>query len=53
MDELNLTGNSLKGSRPLLVFDPAFDSEPQYSIVKDMFIDVSVVACVTGSDVIV
>lgn len=38
MDELNFTGNSLKGSRPILSFDAAFDREPQYQLIKEMFL---------------
>ncbi|XP_058474245.1 ribosome biogenesis protein BRX1 homolog [Solea solea] len=35
--ELKMTGNCLKGSRPLLSFDPKFDSEPQYALLKELF----------------
>lgn len=38
--ELKMTGNCLKGSRPLLSFDPAFDSEPQYALLKELFTQV-------------
>eukprot|EP00698_Gefionella_okellyi_P017085 TRINITY_DN4950_c0_g1_i1.p1 TRINITY_DN4950_c0_g1~~TRINITY_DN4950_c0_g1_i1.p1 ORF type:complete len:381 (-),score=58.80 TRINITY_DN4950_c0_g1_i1:18-1109(-) len=37
MDELKLTGNHLKGSRPMLVFDSHFDAEPHLGLLKDMF----------------
>lgn len=37
MDELKLTGNCLKGSRPVLSFDAAFDSEPYLQLLKEMF----------------
>ncbi|KAM0335230.1 hypothetical protein ACHAQA_000272 [Verticillium albo-atrum] len=37
MEELHFTGNCLKGSRPLLSFDAAFDSEPHYAVIKEMF----------------
>ncbi|KAL0206328.1 hypothetical protein P9112_001635 [Eukaryota sp. TZLM1-RC] len=37
MDELKLTGNSLLFSRPILHFDGAFDSTPQYRLLKEMF----------------
>jgi len=37
MDELKLTGNHLKGSRPVLSFHPDFDGEPQMKIMKEMF----------------
>ena len=40
MDELKLTGNCLKGSRPLLNFDDAFDSEPHWQLLKEMFFQV-------------
>ncbi|XP_057674116.1 ribosome biogenesis protein BRX1 homolog [Corythoichthys intestinalis] len=36
--ELKLTGNCLKGSRPLLSFDPTFDKEPHYALLKELFI---------------
>lgn len=40
LNELKMTGNSLKGSRPLLVFDAAFDAAPHLSLIKDMFTEV-------------
>jgi ribosome biogenesis protein BRX1 len=40
MDELRLTGNCLKGSRPLLSFDKGFDSEPHLKLLKEMFIQI-------------
>ncbi|XP_018606644.1 ribosome biogenesis protein BRX1 homolog [Scleropages formosus] len=36
--ELKMTGNCLKGSRPLLSFDPQFDKEAHYSLLKELFI---------------
>lgn len=36
--ELKMTGNCLKGSRPLLSFDPKFDKEPHYALLKELFI---------------
>uniref|UniRef100_A0A1A8H4I0 Ribosome biogenesis protein BRX1 homolog n=1 Tax=Nothobranchius korthausae TaxID=1143690 RepID=A0A1A8H4I0_9TELE len=36
--ELKMTGNCLKGSRPLLSFDPKFDTEPHYAVLKELFI---------------
>ncbi|KAG7320746.1 hypothetical protein KOW79_015161 [Hemibagrus wyckioides] len=36
--ELKMTGNCLKGSRPLLSFDPNFDKEPHYALLKELFI---------------
>ncbi|KAJ4925791.1 ribosome biogenesis protein BRX1 homolog [Gymnodraco acuticeps] len=35
--ELKMTGNCLKGSRPLLSFDPKFDSEPHFAVLKELF----------------
>lgn len=39
MDELRLTGNSLKGSRPVLSFDNAFNdsSKPHLQVIKELF----------------
>jgi len=37
MQELKMTGNCLKGSRPLLSFDPQFDSEPHLQLIKEIF----------------
>lgn len=37
MSELRLSGNHLKGSRPVLCFDQAFDEEPHWQVVKEMF----------------
>ncbi|XP_047123157.1 ribosome biogenesis protein BRX1 homolog isoform X1 [Hydra vulgaris] len=37
MDELKLTGNSLKGSRPILSFDKKFDDHVQHKLLKEMF----------------
>ncbi|XP_076614584.1 ribosome biogenesis protein BRX1 homolog [Chaetodon auriga] len=34
--ELKMTGNCLKGSRPLVSFDPKFDSEPHYALLKEL-----------------
>lgn len=38
MDELNFTGNCLKGSRPILSFDHRFDSTPHYRLIKELLI---------------
>uniref|UniRef100_A0A8D0HK91 Ribosome biogenesis protein BRX1 homolog n=1 Tax=Sphenodon punctatus TaxID=8508 RepID=A0A8D0HK91_SPHPU len=38
--ELKMTGNCLRGSRPLLSFDPAFDREPHYALLKELFIQI-------------
>lgn len=35
-DELKLTGNSLKYSRPLLSFDNSFDTTPFLQLMKEM-----------------
>jgi len=37
MDELHFTGNCLKGSRPVLSFDAAFDQEPHLAVIKELF----------------
>uniref|UniRef100_A0A7S3V162 Brix domain-containing protein n=1 Tax=Aplanochytrium stocchinoi TaxID=215587 RepID=A0A7S3V162_9STRA len=37
MEELRLTGNCLKGSRPILSFDKAFDSAPHMQLLKELF----------------
>uniref|UniRef100_A0A8C4X4C6 Ribosome biogenesis protein BRX1 homolog n=1 Tax=Erpetoichthys calabaricus TaxID=27687 RepID=A0A8C4X4C6_ERPCA len=38
--ELKMTGNCLRGSRPVLSFDPKFDSEPHYAVLKELFIQI-------------
>ncbi|ANB13055.1 Brx1p [Sugiyamaella lignohabitans] len=38
MDELNFTGNCLKGSRPILSFDSTFDETPHNRLVKELFL---------------
>ncbi|KAJ3053347.1 Ribosome biogenesis protein brx1 [Rhizophlyctis rosea] len=40
MDELRMTGNCLKGSRPILSFDKNFDEQPHYQLLKEMFTQV-------------
>lgn len=40
MDELNFTGNCLKGSRPVLSFDSAFDKDPHYRVIKELFLHI-------------
>ncbi|KAJ2160133.1 Ribosome biogenesis protein brx1 [Coemansia sp. RSA 552] len=37
MDELKMTGNCLKGARPVLSFDANFDREPYLQLLKEMF----------------
>ena len=34
LEELNMTGNCLKGSRPVLSFDESFNAKPQFQLVK-------------------
>lgn len=36
MDELRLTGNCLRGSRPLLTFDSEFDEKPHLALCKQV-----------------
>ncbi|XP_053304108.1 ribosome biogenesis protein BRX1 homolog [Spea bombifrons] len=38
--ELKMTGNCLKGSRPVLSFDPVFDQNAHYSLLKELFIQI-------------
>ena len=40
MDELKMTGNCMKGSRPILSFDKAFDTLDHLKIVKHLMVDV-------------
>eukprot|EP00593_Proboscia_inermis_P010051 CAMPEP_0171325296 /NCGR_PEP_ID=MMETSP0816-20121228/116723_1 /TAXON_ID=420281 /ORGANISM="Proboscia inermis, Strain CCAP1064/1" /LENGTH=186 /DNA_ID=CAMNT_0011824445 /DNA_START=847 /DNA_END=1407 /DNA_ORIENTATION=- len=40
MDELRLTGNCMRGSRPVLNFDESFESVPHLRLLKELFIDV-------------
>lgn len=42
MNELKFTGNSLKGSRPLVTFDKSFDSVPHLQLLKEMFSQVPI-----------
>uniref|UniRef100_A0A8C2B2Z4 Ribosome biogenesis protein BRX1 homolog n=1 Tax=Cyprinus carpio TaxID=7962 RepID=A0A8C2B2Z4_CYPCA len=35
--ELKMTGNCLKGSRPLLSFDPKCEKEPHHALLKELF----------------
>lgn len=41
MDELKMTGNCLKGSRPVLSFDKAFEEEAHWKLLKEMLTQVS------------
>ena len=40
MDELRLTGNCMKGSRPILTFDTAFEQREELKLLKCLFTDV-------------
>lgn len=40
MAELKLSGNHLKGSRPVLSFDAAFDDQPHLQLLKELFTQV-------------
>jgi ribosome biogenesis protein BRX1 len=40
MAEVKLTGNCLKGSRPLLSFDSVFDEQPHLQVIKSLFTQV-------------
>ncbi|KAK3112847.1 Ribosome biogenesis protein brx1 [Teratosphaeriaceae sp. CCFEE 6253] len=36
MEELNFTGNCLRGSRPIVSFDAAFDAQPHTRLIKEL-----------------
>ncbi|KAL7787085.1 Brix domain-containing protein [Trichoderma ceciliae] len=38
MEELHFTGNCLKGSRPILSFDAAFETQPHLRVMKELFL---------------
>lgn len=38
MEELHFTGNCLKGSRPILSFDAAFETQPHFRVIKELFL---------------
>jgi len=40
MDELRLTGNCMRGSRPILTFDSEFDKREELKLLKCLFTDV-------------
>ncbi|KAI5649307.1 hypothetical protein M9H77_35312 [Catharanthus roseus] len=40
MEELKLTGNHLKGSRPILTFSTNFDTEPHWKLLKEMIVQI-------------
>ena len=42
MDELKMTGNCLKGSRPIVVFDSAFDETAHFRLIKEVLMQARV-----------
>lgn len=44
MEELKLTGNHLKGSRPLLTFSTNFDKEPRWMLMKELITQVCIIS---------
>lgn len=40
MEELKLTGNCLKGSRPILSFNDEFDSKPHWQLIKEILVQI-------------
>ncbi|XP_019149710.1 PREDICTED: ribosome biogenesis protein BRX1-like [Ipomoea nil] len=40
MEELKLTGNHLKGSRPILTFSSNFDKDPYWKLLKEMILQI-------------
>lgn len=40
MEELKLTGNHLKGSRPMLTFSSNFDEHPHWKLLKEMIMQI-------------
>ena len=40
MEQLKLTGNSLKTSRAVLSFSPEFDKYPHFSVYKELFVSI-------------
>ena len=48
-DELNLSGNCLKGSRPILSFDKSFDETPSSRLMKEMIIHVPRPSCIANN----
>jgi ribosome biogenesis protein BRX1 len=40
MDELRLTGNCMKHSRPILTFDQSFQNIPHLKLLKELFVDI-------------
>jgi ribosome biogenesis protein BRX1 len=40
MEELQFTGNCLKGSRPILSFDAAFDKDPFLKVIRELLLHI-------------
>jgi ribosome biogenesis protein BRX1 len=40
MDEMKLTGNAMRGSRPILSFDKGFEEQPHWLLIKELFVQV-------------
>ncbi|GAB2289012.1 Ribosome bioproteinsis protein BRX1 1 [Dionaea muscipula] len=40
MEELKLTGNHLKGSRPILTFSSNFDNQPHWKLLKEIIMQI-------------
>ncbi|KAJ8638078.1 hypothetical protein MRB53_012345 [Persea americana] len=40
MEELKLTGNHLKGSRPILTFSSNFDKQPHWKLLKELIMQI-------------
>lgn len=40
MEEMKMTGNCLKGSRPIVVFDKAFDDAPHLKVIKEVLMHI-------------
>lgn len=40
MNELNMIGNCLKGSRPILSMDPKFDEKPHLRLLKELLVNI-------------
>ena len=47
MDELRLTGNCLKGSRALLVFDKKFNDSIEFKVMKEVITQVWLCVCMS------
>lgn len=51
MDEMKMTGNCLKGSRPIVVFDQQFEEQPHLRLIKEVLSHVrgTDLACSSGA----